>query len=448
VTPGPETVDEVDEVDQVDEVRVVDDVAPVEEVDALVVGGGPTGLAAATALARAGVRPVVVDREPELGGIPRHTDHLGYGMREFHRMLHGPAYARAWMARAEVAGADLRPATTVTGWVGDGAASGRALAITSPGGTRVIRARAVLLATGTRERPRTARLVPGTRPAGVLTTGALQQLARLGRGTVGRRAVVVGAEHVSFSAVLTLRHAGCDVAAIVTRERRHQSYAALRLAATRGRIPVLTRTLLTAITGRARVEAVELQGLATGATRRLDCDTVVFTGDWTPDHELARRGGLGIDTGTRAPTVDAGYRTSAPGVFAAGNLLHGAETAGVCARDGEWVAASMLEWLHAGAPSWPVVDAVPVGCAPPLRWVSPNAVAPAASLPHGRFLLRSGAFARWPRITVDQAGRTLWSGRLRRTVPTMPIHLRAGWLDRIDPNGGAVRVSVETSSLT
>jgi thioredoxin reductase len=419
----------------------------VKEVDALVVGGGPAGLAAATALARAGARSVVVDREPDLGGIPRHTDHLGYGMGEFHRVLRGPAYARAWVARAAHAGADLRPATTVTGWDGDEGASGRALTITSPGGTGVIRAGAVLLATGTRERPRTARLVPGTRPAGVLTTGALQQLARLGRGTVGRRAIVVGAEHVSFSAVLTLRHAGCDIAAVVTDERRHQSYAALRLAATRGRVPVLTHTVLTAITGRQRVEAVELTGLDTGATRRVDCDTVVFTGDWFPDHELARRGGLVIDAGTRAPHVDAGYRTSAPGVFAAGNLLHGAETAGVCAHDGEWVAAAMLDWLDAGTPTWPVADAVPVECAPPLRWVSPNAVRPGVALPHGRFLLRSSAFARRPRLTVDQGGRNLWSGRLRRTVPTMPVHLRAGWLDRIDPNGGAVHVSIETSSL-
>ena len=420
---------------------------PVEDVDALVVGGGPAGLAAATALARAGARTVVADREPDLGGVPRHTDHLGYGLREFRRMLRGPAYARAWVARAGHAGADLRPATTVTGWA-DGGAGGRSRTVTSPRGAGAIRARAVLLATGTRERPRAARLVPGTRPAGVLTTGALQQLARLGRCTVGRRAVVVGAEHVSFSAVLTLRRAGCEVAAMVTGERRHQSYAALRLAATRGRTPILTGTVVTAIAGRARVEAVELADLASGATRRLECDTVVFTGDWFPDHELARRGGLVIDAGTRAPTVDAGYRTSAPGVFAAGNLLHGAETAGVCARDGEWVAAAMLDWLDAGAPSWPAADAVPVECVAPLRWVSPNAAAPGAPVPHGRFLLRSSAFARWPRVTVDQAGRKLWSGRLRRTVPTMPVRLRANWLDRIDPNGGAVRVSVETPSLT
>jgi len=416
------------------------------EVDALVVGAGPAGLAAATALARAGVSTIVVDREAELGGIPRHTDHLGYGVRAFHRLLRGPAYARAWVDRAERAGVDLRPATTVTGWAG-GDAARREVATTSPAGTRTIRARAVLVATGTRERPRPARVVPGARPAGVLTTGALQQLVA-NQQPIGRRALVVGAEHVSFSAVLTLRHAGCEVVAVVTGERRHQSYAALRLASTRGRVPVLTRTAITGVIGRRRVEAVELTDLDTAATRRLRCDTVVFTGDWVPDHELARQGGLVIDPGTRAPRVDPGFRTSAPGVFAAGNLLHGAETAGVCERDGDWVAAAMLDWLRAGAPRWPAAGAVPVECTRPLRWVSPNAVARGAAVPHGHLLLRSNAFARWPRVTVTQGARELWSRRVRRTVPTMPVHIPARWLDRVDPDGGAVRVSVGRSSET
>jgi thioredoxin reductase len=418
----------------------------VAEVDALVVGAGPAGLAAAAALARAGARAVAVDREAELGGIPRHTDHLGYGVRAFHRLLRGPAYARAWVDRAARAGVDLRPATTVTGWAG-GDAARREVTTTSPAGTGTIRARAVLVATGTRERPRPARLVPGTRPAGVLTTGALQQLVA-NQEPVGRRAVVVGAEHVSFSAVLTLRHAGCEVVAMVTGEPRHQSYAALRLACTRGRVPMPTRTAITDIIGRGRVEAVELTDLHTAATRHLPCDTVVFTGDWFPDHELARQGGLAIDPGTNAPRVDTGYRTSAPGVFAAGNLLHGAETAGVCERDGDWVAATMLDWLRADAPWWPVTSTVPVECTPPLRWVSPNAVTHGAEVPHGHLLLRTSAFARWPRVTVTQGARELWSGRLRRSVPTMPVHIPARWLDRVDPDGAAVRIAVDRSSGT
>jgi hypothetical protein len=283
----------------------------------------------------------------------------------------------------------------------------------------------------------------------VLTTGALQQLVALGNRVpatsgVGRRAVIIGAEHVSFSAVLTLAHAECTTVAMVTPEPRHQSYAALKLmTASRHRVPVLTRTVLAEIRGRSRVESVVLCDLATGATRMLDCDTVVFTGDWVPDHEVARRGGLSIDRATRAPRVDAGLRTDAPGVFAAGNLLHGAETAAVCAASGAWTANAVAEWLaDTDASTWPTTRGVRIECAPPLRWVSPNLVVPGQdAVPHGHLLARTGEFARRPEIVVSQGDRELWAGRLRRTVPTMPVHLPAGWLGSVEP-GEPVRITL------
>ena len=156
-----------------------------------------------------------------------------------------------------------------------------------------------------------------------MTTGTLQQLVYLKKRSVGTRALVVGAEHVSFSSLLTLAHGGARTVGMVTELPRHQSFALFRAgAAARWRAPLWTRTAVTAIHGRPRVEEVELTDLDTGATRSLACDTVVFTADWIPDHELAVMGGLAMDPGTR-PRVDAALRTSRPGVLAAGNLLHG-----------------------------------------------------------------------------------------------------------------------------
>src|SRR5208282_105990 len=77
--------------------------------------------------------------------------------------------------------------------------------------------------------------------------------------------------------------------------------------------------------GWGRLAGVEVADVRTGATRFVPCDTVVFTGDWIPDHELARLAGLAMDPGTRGPVVDTRLETSAPGVFAAGNLVHAAE---------------------------------------------------------------------------------------------------------------------------
>ena len=210
-----------------------------------------------------------------------------------------------------------------------------------------------MLATGCRERPRPARLVPGSRPEGVITTGTLQQLVYLKGLKPGTRALVVGAEHVSFSALLTLAHGGARAVGMVTELPRHQSLALFRAgAALRFRAPLWTRTALSAIHGHARVEEVELTDLDSGALRRVACDTVVFSADWIPDHELAVMAGLAMDAGTRGPAVDAALRTSRPGVFAAGNLLHGAETADVAALGGRHAGAAAAAFVSGGG-GWP-----------------------------------------------------------------------------------------------
>jgi thioredoxin reductase len=289
----------------------------------LIVGAGPAGLSAATQLApRVSGEVLVLEREAQTGGIPRHSHHAGFGVRDLHRFLTGPQYARRLHGRAWAAGARILTSATVTGWDGDGAAL-----VTTPRGLLRIRASAVLLATGARERPRPARLIPGDRPAGVYTTGQLQNLVHQQDRCPGRTAVVVGAELVSWSAVLTLRSAGCRTILITTRHPVPESYRVLDLAGRLAlRTPVAVRTSVRRILGQGRVRAVELEDLDTGRRWIVECDTVVLTGDWIPDHELARSAGLTIDPGSRAPLVDTALRTSRPGVFAAGNLVHPVDT--------------------------------------------------------------------------------------------------------------------------
>ncbi len=269
----------------------------------VIIGGGPSGLAAAIDLRRLGIGPVtVIEREPQAGGIPRHSDHTGFGLRDLHTVLSGPRYAERYRELAADAGVDVVAETMVTDWEGE-----RGLKLTGPDGRREIEPPAVILATGCRERPRSARLVPGSRPAGVMTTSTLQQLVHLRGEGVGRRAVIVGAEHVSFSAVATLAHAGASVAGLVTELPKHQSLAAFRAgAAVRYRAPVWSRTAISAIHGAERVESVELTELDSGSTRIVECDLVIFTADWIPDHELAVMAGCELDPGSLGPLVGPG----------------------------------------------------------------------------------------------------------------------------------------------
>ena len=405
-------------------------------VDVLVVGAGPAGLSAAMELARAGAGVVeVLDREQRPGGIPRHSHHTGYGLRDLHRAMTGPAYARRRTDLALEAGAWLRTGVTATGWAGP-----LTLETVSPGGLELITARAIVLATGARERPRSARLVPGSRPSGVYTTGQLQQAVYVHHQRVGTRAVVVGAEHVSFSAALTLQHGGVRVAAMVTDLPRQQSYLAFRVAAAaRYRFPLLTGSALTRLLGHPRLEAVEVRR-PDGRLEVIEADTVVFTGDWIPDHELARRGALAIDPGTRGPSVDTALRTSRPGVFAVGNLLRGVETADVVALEGAAVSAQVLGHLSGAVPE----PDVAVRAEHPLRWVAPNRVGPTGPPPpRGRFVVWSTEFVARPVLEVRQGPRLLHRQRSGLTlVPNRPVDVSARWGSRVDLDAGPVTVSL------
>ncbi|MFE0775554.1 FAD-dependent oxidoreductase [Streptomyces sp. NPDC058861] len=411
-------------------------------VDVLVVGAGPAGLAAAARLAAAGAgRVEVLEREPVAGGVPRHCACPGFGADARGRPLDGPGYARRAVREALRAGAVVRTGVSATGWAGP-----LALDVTSPSGLERIGARAVVLATGARERPRSARLLPGTRPAGVLTTGELQRtVARFGarrgcagrkhpgrddagREYVGRRAVVVGGGPVARSAVRTLRSAGVEVAAVV---------AELPLpGAASGAVPVLTGAVVTELLGRGRLTGVAVRG-RDGRTHVLRCDTVVLTGDWIPDHELARARGLPLAPGTRGPVTDGALRTAAPGVFAAGNLLHGGETALAAAAEGRTAADAVLDRLG-GLPR--ATGAVPVVVAGPLGRVTPGLLGPEAT----PLLVRSERRLVRPVLTVSQDGARLRRERLRGTlVPWRSVRLGPDWTRGADPAGGPVTVEAE-----
>jgi hypothetical protein len=161
----------------------------------------------------------------------------------------------------------------------------------------------------------------------------------------------------------------------------------------------------------------------------------VFSADWIPDHELAVLGGLELDAGTRGPVVDAALRTSAAGVFAAGNVLHGAEQADVAALSGRHAAAGVARYLEDG--EWPARRAR-ILCETPLGWIAPNAVSGAEVPARGRFALRARSFVRAPRIEIEQGGRALWAGRVARVMPGRSARLAHGWVSEVDPAGPPV----------
>lgn len=406
---------------------------------AVVIGAGPAGLTAASALAARGVAPLlIVDRDDEAGGLPRFCKHLGFGWEYSHRLETGPAFVRR-LVRALPFGTELLTQTTALA-VSEGPEVeliGRAC-----GHVRV-HAEAVILATGIRERPRGARLVPGRRPeCGVLTTGQLQQMVARGVPVRGRRAVVVGTEHVAFSILLTARHAGLQVIAMVEAGDRVMSYGCVGWGAQHllG-VPIHLGTRVEEIHGSDVVESVTLTGPA--GQFDIPCDTVIFSGDFVPDAPLAQTSGLAIDSRTGGPVVDQFGRTTLRGVFAAGNVLRAVETSGIVAREGANVggaaAAHMRGLLHWSKEQVPIGLSAAVSYLVPQHWdvLGSNGT---ARLP---ISLRAAADVARARVVLSENGYGVWASDPRRVLRHRRITMPAAAFEKLR-GSQAIKLDVDT----
>lgn len=368
----------------------------------LVVGAGPAGLAAAARLSLRGVRDVLlVDREPEAGGIPRFCRHPTFGLTDFHRPMSGPAYAARW--RKNVDPAMIAASTTITRID----SNGEVVASTAEGGKTLLTPRRILLATGIRERPRSARLVSGDRPLNVLTTGALQRLIGEGLVLPFRRPVIVGTEMVSFSAALSLRDHGVRPVAMLEPGSQVVSVGPGKLFARFYlQTPVLCRHRLVAINATpadaSRLQSVTVE--ANGVRQDIGCDAVIFTGDFLPEASLLASRPELLSPLSEGPIVDQHWRTADSTIFAAGNVLRSVETAAWSAREGAAAADAIAADLAGAA----VGRRVPIELSGPIKLVVPGALTlPVTSLgplhmqvrmtrsATGRFIFRADGVEVW-----------------------------------------------------
>lgn len=372
-------------------------------IDVAIIGGGPSGIAAALRLKARGVeRVVIIEREEVLGGVPRHCGHPPFGMREFGRILTGPAYARRLAEAARAAEVEILLRHGVVALH-----PGGVLDVAAPDGVRRIKARRVMLATGARETPRSARLVGGARPIGVLTTGALQAYVNLQGLVPFRRPVVVGTELVSLSALATCRRHGIRPVAMLEANARPTARWPFTLYPRFARVPVHLNATIERIEGIGRVERVLLSN-----GRSLDCDGVLFTGMFLPEASLVQSSHLPFDAGTRGPVVDQYGRCPDPAYFAAGNLLRPIETAGWSFQEGTLTGDYIADDLSGGLPS--TDGALEVLAGENVRFVMPQYLAHVAPL-RGRLQLRVAAPVKG-RLRVRAGEAVLY----RRWVETLP----------------------------
>ena len=298
----------------------------VKRTDVLVIGAGPAGLAAAIAAREDGVQNLLVlEREPEPGGILRQCIHNGFGLHRFKEELTGPEYAQRDIDRAEALGIPIQCGTTVLSLRPDRTVT----CVSREHGLETYQAGAVVLAMGCRERPRGALGTPGTRCAGIYSAGTAQRFVNLEGVLPGRRCVILGSGDIGLIMARRMTLQGAKVLACV--ELMPYSSGLNRNIVQCLQdfgIPLLLSHTVVDIRGRERLTGVtvarvdERRRPIPGTEIDFDCDTLLLSVGLIPENELTRGAGIALSPVTSGAVVSDTLETSAPGIFACGNVLH------------------------------------------------------------------------------------------------------------------------------
>ncbi len=294
--------------------------------DLIILGGGPAGMAAALAAREAGVEDMLIlERDCRLGGILNQCIHNGFGLHTFQEELTGPEYAGRFAEKVRTARIPCRLDTMVLDLSAD-----RVVTAVSPrDGLYRLRAGAVILAMGCRERPRGALNIPGFRPAGVWTAGTAQRLVNLEGRLPGREVVILGSGDIGLIMArrMTLEGAKVHCVAELLPYSGGLKRNIVQCLEDFG-IPLLLRHTVVDIQGRERVAGVTLAQVGMdrrpipGTEKHYPCDTLLLSCGLLPENELSRAAGVPLDPVTGGPQVDQRLQTGVPGVFACGNVLH------------------------------------------------------------------------------------------------------------------------------
>lgn len=289
-----------------------------------VVGGGPAGMAAAVAAFDSGVKDVcIIDREESLGGILKQCIHNGFGLHKLGCELTGPEYAAVYEEKVRERGIKVYSETMVTDISPD-----KTVTAQSTEGLLKIKAEAVVLAMGCRERSRGALNTPGTRPAGVYSAGTAQKLMNCEGFSVGRRVVILGSGDIGLIMARRMSLEGAKVEAVC--ELMPYSGGLKRnivQCLEDFGIPLYLSTTVAEIHGRDRLEGVTVaevdknRRIIESTRRYIPCDTLLLSVGLIPENELTRNAGIAMDGITSGAVVDERRQTECDGIFACGNVL-------------------------------------------------------------------------------------------------------------------------------
>lgn len=391
-----------------------------EAVDAVIVGGGPAGLAAAVRLYEKGITNILIlEREKHLGGILRQCIHDGFGLTRFGLTLSGPEYAQKFIDRVEELQIPCLTDATVLEVTND-----HVVTAATPQGLRQWKAKAVVLAMGCRERTRGALGIPGERPAGVFTAGVAQAYINLYNRMPAKEVVILGSGDIGMIMARRLTLEGAHVKAVF----EIQPYPSglprnIEQCLNDYGIPLYLSHTVTAIHGDRRLTGVTVSQVdehmkpIPGTEKEYSCDTLILSVGLIPENELSLDAGVTLDTRTKGAEVDEYFQTDQPGIFAAGNVLHVHDLVDFVSMEAEKLSDAAAEYVKNGSlPECPVMIRTDRN----INHTVPQRISGTGDC---SLSLRVNRPFRDCRIVVRQNGEEVASKRMKKAIPAEMIQL-------------------------
>jgi len=307
-----------------------------KKVDVAIIGGGPAGLAAAASANEHGAKHVVIiDRNSWLGGILPQCIHDGFGVEETGKSMTGPEYAEKYIGMVEKKGILVMQETMVLQFN-----KKKEIITVNKNGMYTIRAKAIVLAMGCREKTRWNVRIPGSRPSGIYTAGVAQAFINLYNIMPGKNVIILGSGDVGLIMARRLMFEGANVIGVV----EVLPYASglprnVVQCLDDYNIPLFLNHTITCIEGKERLEEVTIAQVdenikpISGTEKQIPCDTLLLSLGLIPENELSKNVGIEIDQITGGPLVNQQLETTQNGIFACGNCLQVYDTVDMLSID-------------------------------------------------------------------------------------------------------------------
>lgn len=328
---------------------------------AVVIGGGCGGLAAAAKLKQEGLKDVVlIEKDAELGGVLNQCIHNGFGLTTFKEQLSGPSFAERYEDQVVEAGVEVKLNTMVTHMSSDRIVE----YVNQEEGYQKLQADIIILSVGCYERSRGALAISGERPTGVYTAGQAQRYLNIDGYMVGKSVFILGSGDIGLIMARRMSLEGAKVLGVAELMPYSNGLPRnMKQCLDDFGIPLYLSHTVTNVYGEDRLEKIELAKVdenrnpIPGSEMYFDVDTLLLSVGLIPENSLAEEAGIDMDMSTRGPIVDENYMTSVPGIFACGNGLHVHDLADFVTKQAGEAALGALRYLNGSGGDYSSVKA-------------------------------------------------------------------------------------------